>query len=53
VVGGCVTLEPGKTLTVMFLLADPTVASVRIVVQDPATDAELCQSAEIPVRLGV
>ena len=53
VVGGCVTLTPGKTLTVMFLLADPTVASVRIVVQDPATDAELCLSAEIPVRLGV
>lgn len=53
VTAGCVTLEPGKTLTVMFLLADPTVASVRIVVQDPATDAELCQSAEIPIRLGV
>jgi hypothetical protein len=52
-VDGCVTLEPKKPVTVAFLLADPSVASVRIVIQDPATDAELYQSAEIPVRLGM
>ena len=52
-VDGCVTLEPKKPVTVAFLLADPSVEAVRIVVQDPATDAELYQSAEIKVRLGM
>jgi len=52
-VEGCVTLEPRKPVTVAFLLADPSVEAVRIVVQDPATDAELYQSAEIKVRLGM
>ena len=51
---GCVTLQPGKPITVGFLLSDDSVASLRIVVQDPATDAELYRSpADIPVRLGV
>lgn len=50
---GCVTLEQRQPLTVMFLLADPGVTSVTIVVQDPATDAELSERVEIPVRLGM
>lgn len=51
---GCVELEPNKPVTVAFLLSDESAASLRIVVQDPATDAELYRSpAEIPVRLGV
>ena len=51
---GCVKLQPGKPVTVAFLLSDESVASLRIVVQDPATDAELYRSPnDIPVRLGV
>jgi hypothetical protein len=51
---GCVTLEPNKLATVAFLLTDESVASLRVVVQDPTTDAELYRSPnDIPVRLGV
>jgi hypothetical protein len=51
---GCVNLQPGKPATIAFLLSDESVASLRIVVQDPATDAELYRSPiDIPVRLGV
>ncbi|HUP24847.1 MAG TPA: PglZ domain-containing protein [Thermoanaerobaculia bacterium] len=51
---GCVTLEPGKPVTVAFLLSDESGTALRIVVQDPATDAELYRSpTDIPVRLGV
>jgi hypothetical protein len=53
-VTGCVRLQPGKPITVAFLLSDESAASVRIVVQDPTTDAELYRSpTDIPVRLGV
>ncbi len=51
---GCVTLQPNKPITIAFLLSDESVGSLRIVVQDPATDAELYRSPiDIPVRLGV
>jgi hypothetical protein len=51
---GCVKLQPGKPVTVAFILSDESVASLRIVVQDPATDAQLYRSPnDIPVRLGV
>jgi hypothetical protein len=51
---GCVKLQPGKPVTVVFLLSDESVPSLRIVVQDPTTDAELYRSpTDIPVRLGV
>ena len=47
-------LEPDKPVTVAFLLSDESAASLRVVVQDPATDAELYRSpSDIPVRLGV
>lgn len=50
--GGCVTLEPNKPLTVVFLVSDDTVPSLRVVVQDPSSDAELYRSpGDIPVRL--
>lgn len=53
-VTGCVMLEPNKPVTVAFVLSDDSVASLRIVVQDPTTDAELYRSPQdIPVRLGV
>jgi hypothetical protein len=51
---GCVKLQPGKPVTVAFLLSDESASSLRVVVQDPATDAELYRSpTDIPVRLGV
>jgi hypothetical protein len=51
---GCVKLLPGKVITVAFLLTDESAPSLRVVVQDPVNDAELCRSpADIPVRLGV
>ena len=47
-------LQPGTRATVAFLLRDDSVKSLRIVVQDPATDAELTRSAsDIPVRLSI
>jgi hypothetical protein len=50
----CVKLEPNVPVTVAFLLSDDNVASLRVVVQDPTTDAELYRSpGDIPVRLGV
>lgn len=51
---GCVTLEFSKPVTLAFVLSGESVASVRVVIQDPATDAELYRSpTDIPVRLGV
>ena len=51
---GCVTLKPGKPTVIAFLLSDESVPALRVVVQDPATDAELYRSpTDIPVRLGV
>ena len=51
---GTVKLEPNKPVTIAFLLSDESVASFRVVVQDPTTDAELYRSpADIPVRLGM
>jgi len=51
---GCVTLQPNRPVTVAFLLSDESAGSLRVVVQDPATDAELYRSpTDIPVRLGV
>jgi len=51
---GCVKLEPNKPVTVALLLSNESAKSLRVVVQDPATDAELYRSAtDIPVRLGV
>lgn len=51
---GTVALKGNQPASVAFLLQDESVASLRVVVQDPATDAELYRSpTEIPVRLGV
>jgi hypothetical protein len=51
---GCVKLQAGKPVTVAFLLSDESAPSVRIVIQDPTTDAEMYRSpTDIPVRLGV
>jgi hypothetical protein len=51
---GSITLAPGVPVTVGFRLTDDTVGSLRLVVLDPATDAELYRSPhDIPVNLGV
>jgi hypothetical protein len=51
---GCVQLMPNKPATVVFLLSDDQVTSLRIVIQDPTNGAELYRSpADIPVRLGM
>lgn len=51
---GCVAIEPDKPVTVGFQLSDDTVEFLRVVIQDPTTDAELYRSpTDIPVRLGM
>jgi hypothetical protein len=51
---GTLTLTPGTPVNVGFMLTDDGVGSVRLVVLDPATDAELYRSPhDIPVNLGV
>jgi hypothetical protein len=51
---GCVKLQPGKPTSIAFLLSDEGATSIRVVVQDPMSDAELYRSpTDIPVRLGV
>ncbi|MFP5288804.1 MAG: PglZ domain-containing protein, partial [Thermoanaerobaculia bacterium] len=51
---GNVTLQPGAEATVALVLRGEGVETVRIVVQDPATDAELYRSPkDVPIRLGV
>ena len=51
---GCVTLQAGTPVTVAFLLSDEGSPSLRVVIQDQATDAELYRSpTDIPVRLAV
>jgi hypothetical protein len=36
-----------------MMLKNDTCKAVRVVIQDPATDAVLAQSDDIPVRLGI
>jgi hypothetical protein len=52
---GQVTLHLGTPVTVAFLLTDAEheILALRVVVQDPVTDAELYRSPEIPLKLGV
>jgi hypothetical protein len=52
---GTVSLVPaGAGATIGFVLDDDTVESLKVVILDPATDAELYRSpSELPVRLGV
>ncbi len=51
---GIVIVPTGTDATIGFVLDDDSVETVRIVVFDPESDAELYRSPnEIPVRLGV
>lgn len=51
---GTVMLPPGSDVTIGFVLDDDSAESLRIVVFDPSTDAELYRSpSPVPIRLGV
>jgi hypothetical protein len=50
---GVITMQLGSEANVGVMLTVEECRSVRVVVQDPATDAVLARSAEIPVRLGI
>lgn len=50
---GVLHMMPGNEASVGIMLTRDNCSSVRVVVQDPATDAVLDQSDEIPVTLGI
>lgn len=50
---GVLMVEPGKPANVAMVLNRDESKRVRIVAQDPATDAVLAQSADIDVKLGI
>jgi hypothetical protein len=50
---GIMRMPPGTEASVGMMLTRDDCQQVRVVVQDPATDAILDRSAEIPVRLGI
>lgn len=50
---GSVTIRPGAKVSVGIMLTKDDCESVRIMVQDPATDAVLARSEELPVKLGI
>ena len=50
---GVVHVKPPGDLEVGMMLKNDTCKAVRVVIQDPATDAVLAQSDDIPVRLGI
>jgi hypothetical protein len=52
-VTGILRIEQGKEASVGLMLTRDDCRTVRVVVQDPATDAVLEQSEELPVRLGI
>jgi hypothetical protein len=51
---GCIMLQAGKPVTIAFILSDESATTIRIVIQDPTTDAELYRSpTDTAVRLGL
>lgn len=50
---GILSVKPGTEVNVGLMLTRDDCNTVRVVVQDPATDAVLDQSDEIPVKLGM
>ena len=50
---GCITLKPGEKVSIGLILNIEGCQALRVVVQDPNTDAVLAQSDELPVKLGV
>jgi len=50
---GILRVKPGSEASIGLMLTRDDCAAIRVVVQDPATDAVLDQSEELPVRLGI
>ncbi len=50
---GCVAVVPGAEATVGMMLTRDDIGSLRIVMQDPTTDAVLASSDELAVKLGI
>ena len=50
---GVLRVQPGKAANVGMMLTRDEFKKIRIVAQDPATDAVLAQSDDIDVRLGM
>ncbi|MFO7695730.1 MAG: PglZ domain-containing protein [Anaerolineae bacterium] len=50
---GILRVKPGAEASIGLMLTRDDCAAIRVVVQDPATDAVLDQSEELPVRLGI
>ncbi len=50
---GVVRLPPGKPISVAMVLTSAEFQSLRIVAQDPGSDAIMGQSKEIPLKLGI
>ena len=48
----CVILQPEQKAGVAMILENEECKTVRVIIQDPATDAVLAQSDDIPVSLG-
>jgi hypothetical protein len=49
----CIAVPPGVEASVGMMLTNDGCGSLRIVIQDPTTDAVLFQTAELPVNLGI
>jgi len=50
---GTVKLQPGKPISVAMMLTRDEFTTIRIVAQDPSTDAIMSQSGELHVKLGM
>ncbi|HRS17563.1 MAG TPA: PglZ domain-containing protein [Thermoanaerobaculaceae bacterium] len=50
---GILRVKPGAEASIGLMLTRDDCAAIRVVVQDPATDAVLAQSEELPVKLGI
>jgi hypothetical protein len=50
---GVLHVKPGSEASIGLMLTRDDCTAVRVVVQDPVTDAVLDQSDELPVRLGI
>jgi hypothetical protein len=50
---GVLHMQPGTEASVGLMLIRDDCQTLRIVIQDPATDAVLDQSDAIPVKLGI
>ena len=50
---GVLLVQPGKPANVAMMLTRDEFKKIRIVAQDPATDAVLAQSGDIDVKLGM